>query len=79
MKIRNIKREKTAPVPVSHSEGEELEASRLEEELSVFIGQFTYARDSVTEVSDNINGSCEKIIELSDLGGLIFHESGFCL
>ena len=62
-------------LPVGKSECKKLKAGRLEQQVPVLVGEVGYPGDSVAEVSDDVDGGGEQVVELSDLHRFVFHKT----
>ena len=62
-------------LPVGKSECKKLKASCLEQQVPVLVGEVGYPRDSVAEVSYDVDGGGEQVVELGDLHSFVFHQT----
>ena len=60
--------------PVCQSEGEELEAGGLEQEIAVLGPELRQSGDPVAECPDHVDGAGQQVVELRDLGRLVLHQ-----
>ena len=66
-------------LPVGKPECKKLKAGRLEQQVPVLVGEVGYPGDSVAEVSYDVDGGGEQVVELGDLHRLVLHEARFGL
>ena len=62
-------------LPVGKPECKKLKAGRLEQQVPVLVGEVGYPGDPVTEVSYDVDGGGEEVVELGDLHCFVFHQT----